>query len=246
MSEHTTTHASANGVAERLRDVTGGVTATLVLITQMLTLGLIAYGALGPSAVEAGVRAAFAAAIYGLVSAIVLGGALLPNEIPRASTVLVFAAFVTRLAGDPVLSKLPGNGVAEILFLSALCLLLAGFLQIAFGVLRLGSIARFVPYPVVAGLMTGLAISLFLYELPHILGVHHETPATVAEAPAAGHETANAPEAKPGGRTAPPPTPRTVAAMVMGAGSRGRCSSRCSPSRPWCWSGCAGRSCPRS
>ena len=38
--------------------------------------------------------------------------------------------------------------------------------------LRLGSIARFVPYPVVAGLMTGLAISLVFYELPHILGTH--------------------------------------------------------------------------
>jgi SulP family sulfate permease len=51
---------------------------------------------------------------------------------------------------------------------------LGGIIQVLFGVLRLGSIARFVPYPVVAGLMTGLAFSLVFYELPHILGTHGE------------------------------------------------------------------------
>jgi MFS superfamily sulfate permease-like transporter len=122
-----------------------------------------------------------------------------------------------------VLSKLPGNGVAEILFLSALCLLLAGLPQIAFGVLRLGSIARFVPYPVVAGLMTGLAISLFLYELPHILGVHHETPAAVAEAPA--HGAAAAPAAAPaeahGTAAAPPAAPAGAHGAGAAAGHGG-------------------------
>ena len=172
MSENATAEAIAPSPMERVREVAGGVSAAFVLLAQMLTLGLIAYGTLGPVAVEAGVRAAFAAAIYGLLSSAVLGGALLPNEIPRASTVLVFAAFVGRLAGDAGLNGLPGGGVEEILFLSALCLALSGLLQVGFGVLRLGSIARFVPYPVVAGLMTGLAISLFLYELPHILGTH--------------------------------------------------------------------------
>jgi SulP family sulfate permease len=137
----------------------------------------------------------FAAAIYGLLSSAVLGGALLPNEIPRASTVLVFAAFVARLAGDAELRGLPGGGVDEILFLSALCLALSGLFQVAFGVLRLGSIARFVPYPVVAGLMTGLAISLFFYELPHILGVHGDDAghAVQAAAPAHGADAAHGP-----------------------------------------------------
>ena len=160
---------------ELVREAASGVSATFVLLTQMLTLGLIAFGTLGPVAVESGVRAAFAAAIFGNLSAAVLGGALLPNEIPRASTVLVFAAFVARLVGDPVLRDLPGGGAEAILFLAALCLALSGLIQVAFGMLRLGSIARFVPYPVVAGLMTGLAISLVFYELPHILGTHGES-----------------------------------------------------------------------
>src|SRR3954466_2632026 len=175
MAEHTANVTVARGPIEVAREAASGVSATFVLLTQMLTLGLIAYGALGPAAVESGVRAAFAAAIFGTLSAAVLGGALLPNEIPRASTVLVFAAFVTRLVGDPVLRELPGGGAEAILFLAAVCLTLAGLIQVAFGMLRLGSIARFVPYPVVAGLMTGLAVSLVFYELPHILGTHGES-----------------------------------------------------------------------
>jgi len=186
MSEHAAGAAVGSGPLDLAREVGSGISAAFVLLAQMLTLGLIAYGAFGPVAVEAGVRAAFAAAIFGNLSALILGGALLPNEVPRASTVLVFAAFVARLAGDTELRSLPGGGITEALFLAALCLALAGVLQVLFGVLRLGSIARFVPYPVVAGLMTGLAISLVIYELPHILGTHGEEGGHGGEAAHAG------------------------------------------------------------
>ena len=174
MSEHAADSGVPHGVGGVFREVTSGATAAIVLLAQMLILGLIAFAPLGPAAVEAGVRAAFAAAIFGNLTAAILGGPLLPNEIPRASTILVFAAFVARLAGDPTLRSLPNGGVDEILFLAALCLAWSGILQIAFGLLRLGSIARFVPYPVVAGLMTGLAIALILYEVHHIMGSHDD------------------------------------------------------------------------
>src|SRR5262245_56464457 len=113
MAEHTA-HAVARGPAELIREAASGISVTFVLLTQMLTLGLIAYGSLGPAAVESGVAAAFAAAIFGTLSAAVLGGAVMPNEIPRASTVLVFAAFVARLADDPALRALPGGGSGTI------------------------------------------------------------------------------------------------------------------------------------
>jgi SulP family sulfate permease len=143
-----------------------------VLVAMMLPLGLIAFAPVGEYAVEAGLRAALAAAIFGNLTAFVLSGALLPNEVPRASSVFLFAAFILRIAGDAQLRASPSQGVVEILFLAALCLALTGVIQIVFGALRLGNIARFVPYPVVAGLMTGLAISLVIYELPEVLGTH--------------------------------------------------------------------------
>jgi len=165
----------ANPVLEFLREVGTGMSATFVLLAALLPLGLIAFAPLGESAVQAGVRAAFAAAIFGNITALLLSGALLPNEVPRASSVFLFAAFVARIAFDPELKALPGGGATQIIFLAAVCLMLTAIVQMLFGFLRLGNIARFVPYPVVAGLMTGLAITLMYYELPEVLGMHHSS-----------------------------------------------------------------------
>ncbi|MFO1315014.1 MAG: SulP family inorganic anion transporter [Burkholderiales bacterium] len=173
MTDHGAPAAAENGgLAELAREAAAGVSAAFVLVAMMLPLGLIAFAPLGEYAVEAGLRAALACAIFGNLTAVVLSGALLPNEVPRASSVFLFAAFILRIAGDAQLRASPSHGVVEILFLAALCLALTGVIQVTFGFLRLGNIARFVPYPVVAGLMTGLAISLVIYELPEVLGTH--------------------------------------------------------------------------
>ena len=46
--------------------------------------------------------------------------------------------------------------------LAILCVAVSGVLQILFGVLRLGSLAKFVPYPVIGGFMCGVAILIAL------------------------------------------------------------------------------------
>jgi SulP family sulfate permease len=166
MSEHVALDApAAFTLGEAAREAANGVTSAFVLLALMLPLGLIAFGHLEQAPIEAAVRAALAAALFGNITAAVLGAPLLPNEVPRASTVFVFAAFTMNLAKDGVTTP-------DILVLAALCLVLSGVIQVAFGILRLGNIARFVPYPVIAGLMTGLAIKLIVYELPEMLGTH--------------------------------------------------------------------------
>jgi MFS superfamily sulfate permease-like transporter/CRP-like cAMP-binding protein len=169
-------HASApNALRAAVREITSGGATAVVLLAWMLLLALIAYAPLSDYvAAEMGVRAALAAAVFGFITAILIGSPLLPSEVPRASTVLVFATIVQRLVDEPGL-HLENNRllVAEVLFLSATCIGLSGLVQIAFGALRLGSIARFVPYPVVAGFMTGLAVSLAIYEIPELIGAHH-------------------------------------------------------------------------
>jgi sulfate permease, SulP family len=164
--------AESRGLTDFAREAGAGISAAFVLVAMMLPLGLIAFAPLGEYAVEAGLRAALAAAIFGTLSAFVLSGALLPNEVPRASSVFLFSAFILRIAGDATLRSSPSGGVDEIVLLAAACLALTGVIQVLFGLLRLGNIARFVPYPVVAGLMSGLAISLVIYELPEVLGTH--------------------------------------------------------------------------
>jgi MFS superfamily sulfate permease-like transporter/CRP-like cAMP-binding protein len=173
---HPEGHGEPNaGVLGWVREISSGAATAVVLLAWMLLLALIAYAPLGDHvAADMGVRAAIAAAVFGFITAALLGSPLLPSEVPRASTVLVFATIVKRFVDEPGLH--PDNHhvmVAEVLFLSAACIGLSGLLQIAFGALRLGSIARFVPYPVVAGFMTGLAVSLAIYEIPELVGAHH-------------------------------------------------------------------------
>ncbi len=164
-AHHAHRAAAPRNAAEFAREIGAGVSAAFVLLAMMLPLGLIAFAPAGGYAVEAGLRAALAAAIFGNLTAFVLSGALLPNEVPRASSVFLFSAFILRLAKEHL-------AVEQIILLAALCLAVTGIIQILFGLLRLGNIARFVPYPVVAGLMTGLAISLIWYEIPEVLGTH--------------------------------------------------------------------------
>ena len=109
MSEHAAGGAVARGPLEFVRESAGGVSAAFVLLAQMLTLGLIAYGTLGPVSGRSRRARRVRRGDLRQPDRGVLGGALLPNEIPRASTVLVFAAFVARLAGDPALRGMPGE-----------------------------------------------------------------------------------------------------------------------------------------
>ena len=171
---HAVSESGSGFLARAGQEVATGLSHAFVLVAALLALGFIAFAPLGTIAAEAGFRAAFAAAIFGNITLIVLGGAVLPNEIPRASSVFLFAAFVARIAADPLIRASETHGVSEVLFLAALCIALTAILQITFGFLQLGNVARFIPYPVVAGLMTGLAFSLVYYELPEILGTHGE------------------------------------------------------------------------
>ena len=76
----------------------------------------------------------------------------------------------------------PGLGLQYLLAAG----LLTGVLQIAWGYLRLAHQMRFVPQPVMDGFVNGLAILIFLAQLPH-LGIdlaHSEKVVTAVQVPA--------------------------------------------------------------
>jgi sulfate permease, SulP family len=153
-------------------DLYGGVAGAVVGLAQILTLGLLAFGALGPHYVPLSVEAAFNAAIFGALAAALVGGTAIPAAGPRAATALIFATYVAALAARPEFRG--ENGllqVGPILLLASLSVILAGALQIVFGFARIGSLVRFVPYPVVAGFMNGIAVLLALAQIPYLLGV---------------------------------------------------------------------------
>ena len=106
----------------------------------------------------------------GLVTAIV-GGAEIPGSGPRTSTCVIFAGYVAVLVADPRLHASHGIDIESLVLLTSLCVGVVGLLQVAFAWLRLGSLVSFVPLPVVAGFMDGVAILIAIAQLQTLFGV---------------------------------------------------------------------------
>ncbi|NJC24866.1 SulP family inorganic anion transporter [Neolewinella antarctica] len=122
-------------------EILSGLTVALALIPEAVAFALIA--GLDPLI---GLYAAF---VMGLVTA-VFGGR--PGMISGATGAV--AVVITALA----ISHGP-----EYIFA---CVILAGILQMIAGVLKLGKLMRLVPHPVVFGFVNGLAIVIFMAQLP--------------------------------------------------------------------------------
>lgn len=138
--------------AERLRgDVTGGLTAGVVALPLALALG-VASG-LGPMAgLYGAICVGFLAALFGGTPAQISG--------PTGPMVVVLAGLFASLSGD-----------AALIFTAVV---LAGLLQVVFGLAGLGSYIRLVPYPVISGFMSGIGVIIIILQLGPLLG--HESP----------------------------------------------------------------------
>lgn len=154
-----------------LDELRAGAASAAVGVGILLPLGLLAVAALGPAAAGAGVRASFVSAVIGAAVACTIGGARLPFYQPRTSTTLIYAGLVAALAGDPALARDGAPDVRLVLAVAGLAVMGSGALQVAFGIMRIGSLAKFVPMPVVAGFMDGVAILIVLAQVPPLLGV---------------------------------------------------------------------------
>ena len=128
-------------------DIFGGLTAGVVALPLALAFGE-ASGA-GP------IAGVYGAIIVGFFAAL-FGGT--PSQIsgPTGPMIVVFAGVFASLSGD-----------ASLVFATVV---LAGVIQIAFGVLGFGQYIRLVPYPVVSGFMSGIGCIIIALQLARLFG----------------------------------------------------------------------------
>lgn len=136
--------------------VRGGFMAAAALFAVDVGFGWIAYAPLGMAYADEGIVAAFLAAILGsAIPALVGGAGPLPGGARPAQT-LIFAALMA--------SFLPAAGaeadVTRMLVAGALCVMLAGLIQMGFGWFGLGRAIKFAPMPVLSGFTSGVAVSM--------------------------------------------------------------------------------------
>ncbi|MEM1380560.1 MAG: SulP family inorganic anion transporter [Pseudomonadota bacterium] len=136
-------------------DLYGGITAGVIALPLALAFGE-ASGA-GPIAgLWGAIITGFFAAAFGGTNTQITG--------PTGPMVVVFAGLVgelTRQAGVPF------GEVAGIIFAAVV---LAGILQILFGVFRVGQYIRLVPYPVISGFMSGIGVIIILLQASRLFG----------------------------------------------------------------------------
>ncbi|MEM7466790.1 MAG: SulP family inorganic anion transporter [Pseudomonadota bacterium] len=128
-------------------DIYGGLTAGVVALPLALAFG---------EASGAGPMAGLYGAIFVGFFASLFGGT--PSQIsgPTGPMIVVFAGVFASLSGD-----------VGLVFATVV---LAGVLQIVFGVLGLGQYIRLVPYPVVSGFMSGIGCIIIALQAARLFG----------------------------------------------------------------------------
>ncbi len=152
------------------REVQAGVAGTLISLGPALTMGLLAFAALGPQAAAQGIPAALLASVVGGAVFAWLSRSPMAAGGPSTAAVLVVSALVARVAADPRFAASDPQAVASLLALVALAVASMGALQLALGLSGLVRWAKFVPQPVLAGFMNGVALLALLALLPLLFG----------------------------------------------------------------------------
>lgn len=150
-------------------DLWGGFAAMLVVLPSSIAYGVAVYALLGTDYIGLGVRTGLLGAIVLGCVAAAFGGTPRLISTPSAPAAAVLAALVTALAAD---GHGAGSPVApeRIVVLLTLVALLSGALQFLYGVLGGGRLIKYIPYPVVAGYLSGVGVLIFLSQVPNFLG----------------------------------------------------------------------------
>jgi SulP family sulfate permease len=133
-------------------DIFGGLTAAVIALPMALAFG-VASGA-GPAA------GLYGAVLVGLFAALFGGTPTLISEPTGPMTVVMTAVIAHLTAANPE------NGMA----MAFTVVMMAGVLQILFGILRLGKYITLMPYTVISGFMSGIGIILVILQIAPFLG----------------------------------------------------------------------------
>jgi len=136
-----------------------------------ITVGLIALPlalAFGVASIPAGTAMPFPAPAVGLFTAIIagflisaLGGSRVQIGGPTAAFIPILLMIVSRYGYDGLL----------------LSTMMAGVILVIMGTVRMGTLIKFIPYPVTCGFTTGIAVSVMSSQATDFLGISAETPA---------------------------------------------------------------------
>ncbi|MFA6316175.1 MAG: SulP family inorganic anion transporter [Elusimicrobiota bacterium] len=148
-------------LSSRIADAWGGLAAMLVSLPQALAFGVAIFAPLGPERAAQGAVAGFIGAASIGILASLLGGAPRLISTPCAPAAAVMSALAAALA--------PTQTPEQVVLLLMVAALVSGALQVGYGAVGGGKLIKYIPYPVVTGYLSGVAVLIFLSQAPKLL-----------------------------------------------------------------------------
>src|ERR1700737_3845317 len=171
-STRTSSHPPLLGIAPPRNDIFAGLVSSAVAIPLAMAFGMFAFVALGDEYFAYGAMAGLISAVIAGVVSVLLGDRSTRVYAPRITTTFFLGLLLySLLHRDTMASAAPSVPATLLVFF--VIILLGGMLQALFGLLRLGSLIKFAPHPVMAGFQNMAAVLLFLVQLGNVLGYEH-------------------------------------------------------------------------
>lgn len=159
------------------QDIGGGIVSAAVAIPLSIGFGMFAFVTLGDQYFAHGALAGLISALIAGVICVALGDRTTMVFAPRVTTTFFIGLLLYSLTHSQV-PELKSAPVALTLLVLFAIMGLAGLFQALFGLMKLGTLIKFAPHPVMAGFQNMAAVLLFLVQLGNVLGFDRNVPFT--------------------------------------------------------------------
>ena len=153
-------------------DVIAGLVSSTLAIPLAMAFGMFAFVTLGDEYFAYGAMAGLISAVIAGLVCVLLGDRSTRVYAPRITTTFFLGLLLYSLLHRAATVDAEPDVAATLLVFFAI-ILLGGLFQALFGLMRLGSLIKFAPHPVMAGFQNMAAVLLFLVQLGNVLGYEH-------------------------------------------------------------------------
>jgi sulfate permease, SulP family len=158
-------------------DILGGLVSAAVAIPLAMGYGMFALVSLGDKYFANGALAGLYSAFFVAIVSVVLGDTTPTVYAPRINSTFFLGALLYGLVHAAAAAQAaPSIPLILVVFFSTI--LLGGLFQALFGLIKVGTLIKFAPHPVVAGFQNTAAALLFLVQLANVGGFDETRPFT--------------------------------------------------------------------
>lgn len=157
-------------------DLLGGIVGALITIPIILSCGVISYQNVGVQYITMGIGAAFLASVIASLLAGLFGKSPLHINSPKTTHAAILSGLIASIASSHAFSTsfTPTEAPLALISIALITLAISGITQMVLGGFKLGTLVKFIPYPVLAGFINGFALQIILNQVPKIFGQNQE------------------------------------------------------------------------